>query len=651
METEAQNIDAYYEADAKRREELGALVRRVQTCLTGLDMDMESGDTDQLFETVTRSTFKILVLGEFNTGKSTFINALLGEEVLPSKATPATAIINRVKWGDTREARLHFREPGKDPVDIPIDELIEFVTIKEKEEEIKESPYSFAEIWWPLPLLKNKVELIDSPGLNESDVREEVTQNYLNQVDAVLFLMSATRFGPAKTELDTIELLKRAGHEELFFIVNKWDLLRRKRDKDAVTQRAVNELPKHTNRKDKPVYYVSAEDALVGRTEPGEAEAFAASGFSELEEALHHFLGTEKARIKAVRGVHGLRYIMQKAEQVIPEKIELLNTPHQELEERFDASKANFERVNNDKLEILNYVTRSRREIHSMTRTQVKEFFLNVIDKVPLWAEDFPIKAKMGNVKKQIEDAIEGLANHFGEELTKEFETWQEDTLNPFIEERLESLYRELERRATDFENRLSQIRFELTKSDFANLEVKNIGPKSSLERILAAAGGWAVGGLGAGAVGAVLGYEEMLKALIPNILALLGAMIVGLPVLPVILIVGLITGHKALGNVEKTIREKVTSEFQSKLREEGSNQAQHIADKMDERLSELEENLNKGMERQIGEIKEQMDAVLEDKVKGEAEVQNKLNQIENIREELRTIDYDVDNFLMKLVN
>ena len=74
-------------------------------------------------------------MGEFNRGKSTFINALLGQRVLPAYVLPTTAIINEVKWGQQRRAVLHHL-PKKDgkvkpPLDIPIDQLEKYTTIQE----------------------------------------------------------------------------------------------------------------------------------------------------------------------------------------------------------------------------------------------------------------------------------------------------------------------------------------------------------------------------------------------------------------------------------------------------------------------------------------------------------------------------------------
>ena len=55
--------------------------------------------------------FKVLVIGEFKNGKSTFINSLMGKKVLPAYSTPCTAVINEVVYGKAERAMLYFKNP------------------------------------------------------------------------------------------------------------------------------------------------------------------------------------------------------------------------------------------------------------------------------------------------------------------------------------------------------------------------------------------------------------------------------------------------------------------------------------------------------------------------------------------------------------
>src|SRR5579875_3819542 len=83
----------------EKRKALVALLERLQSVLHMLNMTAWQQKMQQLEQRATSDNFKVLVIGEFKRGKSTFINALLGQEVLPAYATPTTAIINEVKWG------------------------------------------------------------------------------------------------------------------------------------------------------------------------------------------------------------------------------------------------------------------------------------------------------------------------------------------------------------------------------------------------------------------------------------------------------------------------------------------------------------------------------------------------------------------------
>src|SRR5215813_3435801 len=387
-----------YAQDVDRRNRLANLADRTLQGLRNLDMEGEAQAAEQLKQTVTRETFKILIIGEFNTGKTTLINALLGAAVLPMKATPATAIINQLRYGETPAARLYFRDQEKEPIDIPINELNEYVLIKSDvsaEEEIRESPFSHAEICWPLELCKdNKVEIIDSPGLNENKVREKVTLDYLRRVDAVLFVMAATRFGPAQTEMATLSMLDEAGHQDLFFVINQWDQLRRPKDRDEVRGKAMKVLPTLTRRKD-GIYFVSAQDALDGRID-GDPKLEEQSGFRSLESSLHTFLANERGRIKAGRGARELLLMARNAEEnSIPTKINLLKIPLAELQTRYAAAKSDLDKLQVDKQGILDVVARERTQITNMTSSRVKEFFYATDSNVEEWARDYAIDLKM----------------------------------------------------------------------------------------------------------------------------------------------------------------------------------------------------------------------------------------------------------------
>ena len=103
--------DGTYESIQQHRAALGELAAREAAIVSALKVPTHIELVDALRARIVSDTFTILVLGDFKNGKSTFINALLGEKVLPSFARPATAIVNAC----TSAGRRRPDRPGHDP--------------------------------------------------------------------------------------------------------------------------------------------------------------------------------------------------------------------------------------------------------------------------------------------------------------------------------------------------------------------------------------------------------------------------------------------------------------------------------------------------------------------------------------------------------
>ena len=92
-----------------------------------------------------------------------------------------------------------------------------------------------------LKMLEDGVEIIDSPGLNETEIREKVTMDYLSKADAILFVLRADKLC-GKDEMYFIEnYLKEYGFTDPFFIVNYFDLIKDK-EKDGIKRFAEMKL-------------------------------------------------------------------------------------------------------------------------------------------------------------------------------------------------------------------------------------------------------------------------------------------------------------------------------------------------------------------------------------------------------------------------
>ncbi|WP_458413049.1 dynamin family protein [Schinkia sp. CFF1] len=167
--------------------------------------------------------FEIVVVGEFSTGKSTFINALLRKEVLPSKVTPTTATINfirHIEEGDGIEkAVITFFDGTKQ--ESSFDQLEEYVTEMSKVHNVVEE-ISYVELFVDSPYLQDGVVIVDTPGLQAlHPEHERITKNQIKKSNASILLFNMEQPGKRSEFIFLKDLSDSI--ERIFFVGNRVD--------------------------------------------------------------------------------------------------------------------------------------------------------------------------------------------------------------------------------------------------------------------------------------------------------------------------------------------------------------------------------------------------------------------------------------------
>jgi ribosome biogenesis GTPase A len=225
--------------------------------------------------------FHLVVLGEFNHGKSTFVNSLLGSDVLPTGITPTTASINHVVWAGAPAARVVLTTGESKQLD-PL-HLKEWVTVAGG----RAAEVAYVELGYPSDLLKNNVVLVDTPGVNDlNEQRAEVTYGYVPRADAVVFLLDA---GQALKDSEREFLRSRvfeSARDRLIFVLGKMDMLspdERTAVVEYVRQGLTVMMP------DPVIFPLSAKDWAKTQDR--------ASGMPELIAYLERFLARDRAQV------------------------------------------------------------------------------------------------------------------------------------------------------------------------------------------------------------------------------------------------------------------------------------------------------------------------------------------------------------------
>jgi small GTP-binding protein len=225
--------------------------------------------------------FLLVVAGEFNAGKSAFINALLGQTIQEEGVTPTTSQIFLLKFGETVQ-----QMPGTQGV------------------WVKQAPVS----------LLQKISIVDTPGTNAVlREHEALTAEFIPRSDLVLFITSAER--PfSESERAFLQQIRDWG-KKIVLVVNKVDILTDEQQRAQVMEfvsQAANKLVGEIS----ALFPVSAK--LAQQAKAGKPQLWQASGFEALESFVHDVLDDDgRFRLKLLNplGV-GLRLVRQQVTAV-----------------------------------------------------------------------------------------------------------------------------------------------------------------------------------------------------------------------------------------------------------------------------------------------------------------------------------------------
>jgi small GTP-binding protein len=165
--------------------------------------------------------FILVILGEFNHGKTTFVNALLGRDLLPTGITPTTATLNHIVFSDPPYAKVIYQ--GGEAKDIQLERLSDYSSGRATEDLER---ISYIEVGYPAELLRERVTLVDTPGVNDLNTqRAEITYGYLPRADTVIFLLDAGQILKRSEEEFLKTRILRRSRDKLIFAIAKSDIL------------------------------------------------------------------------------------------------------------------------------------------------------------------------------------------------------------------------------------------------------------------------------------------------------------------------------------------------------------------------------------------------------------------------------------------
>jgi uncharacterized tellurite resistance protein B-like protein/GTPase SAR1 family protein len=433
--------------------------------------------------------FRVAVVGEFSQGKSTLLNALLGEEIQPVRAIPCSGTVTVLKYGAHKRVICRYKDKRQEEISFEqyqlkaaiseeaalgsfSDELVQ----SEIEEIIFEHP--------DLDLCRSGVEIVDSPGLNEHPDRTAITQQLLKGTDAVIFLANASRplTQGERNLMQDLKVQLNGGRtdepaENLFVAVNFMDLLRREKDRQDVRQRLERFVQgQNIITGENRVHFISAQatlDAILAGTEDDYLKAF-----QSFTQSIEKFLTVERGSLEIKQASTRISGLIQEgldglhqAEEILDGNVNLSEGDKQKILEQIGEASGRDVRIRRiaDQL-----IQQSFEQANEAWDKWAEELGDRIADKSAYWSSNANEKAKI----------FQDYTNQFIRDISAELNNWIiQDVENGILRPNIEYLEREISQEIEAIHSSLKTLDLKIGSnlSSQIDLSLSDVGVKMNI--------------------------------------------------------------------------------------------------------------------------------------------------------------------------
>jgi GTP-binding protein EngB required for normal cell division len=530
--------------------------KRQETTIVGINTDITSTKQElnrqslseilsERAESVRKKrAFRLAIVGEFNVGKSTFINALLRRQILSADVVPTTAAITTLRFGEAERFRVTylpeyqaeyptilqdstnlFQDIAKYTSDPAQSDGLGIAILQGKEvslaEKIKE-----VEVWCNADILRDReidIEIIDTPGLGSVfGAHKTVTYSLIPEVDATLFLFTPDGIGEEDVAL--IKFLREYVNQMLF-VMTKMDYTRDQTELDdslrfnleTINTSNTSNTSVEKNNVQK-IYPVSANYALSGRYEE--------SGFPEFKQALESFLikSSGITRLQIPLQVADLNWKILKSG--VERDIELTNKSLKKVQDEREELEQRKQHINQRKQDLMRYIHDTIKDMFNDAMYGIDLLDTQIQIAVEIQVDAYSLKDLL-KVDKQVSCIIK-----------EKIDEWIAEKETRF-QEKAKLLFRRIEedlRVILETIQNTSSYTSENTRTDVITPQIKGVFTKSVLQFTQSAAinTGLALStGLTLSSLIFSIGIAPVLNPVIPPTLVMIGS-----PAFPILILI-----------------------------------------------------------------------------------------------------------------
>jgi predicted GTPase len=301
----------------------GARLLKLAALADALGVNQLAGEARELASRVSEGRFYVACVGQFKRGKSTLINALVGEPVLPTGFVPVTAVPTVIRFGDRLKASIQTSD--RRWREVAVSDLERYVSEEYNPENVE--ALAGVEVSVPSPLLAEGLCLVDTPGLGSVFAGNTAsTHGFIPHIDATLVVTGADP-PLAGEELALVEAAARHA-PDLILVLNKADRTTHA-ERAAAASFARTVIERRLQRPVGPVFEVSASERLDNEGP--------ARDWENLEAALERLVRQSGRQLIRAACERGVMRLSEHLLALIREEHEALQRPLEESERRIRA--------------------------------------------------------------------------------------------------------------------------------------------------------------------------------------------------------------------------------------------------------------------------------------------------------------------------
>lgn len=650
----------YLSVYQQRREELIAAARKQLEVVTELAVDDSptTGDKpgEQLRGVLSRletDRLRVLVIGRFSSGKSTLINALLGQPVLPAGLKPTTAIVCEIRYSSEKRGLLYRKDDPQNPrvlddISKLTNDLKQEITIKKG---VPSSPYERAELHWPLELCRIGVEIIDTVGLDDPDQRDRITFEQVPNADTVVYCLPGNSAFTAG-DRTVLERLKALGYRSMLFVITYYDLVREAVRRGEETETSFREsmsadLAPLTALEENGIRYIDSVMALDGRRLNDE-RLLEKSGYRSLETALQKFLTEEKGRAKLVASLATLHRVNGLIRDTIPIRISMWQTTASELSARYERAREPLRDLETQRQLILSIVENKTSDFEQQAMRLASDYIDTAQAQVRARVGAYKIEEEIpvfngGDKIAEIAAKIDASTrDHLSQHVTE----WNAKVLAPAVAGRFESVRAAIDEHERTFFASADRVRQQIARgtaavrpqreNDFAAEEALQLafGPPGGDGVSVTPVAQAAVGAVVAGTIGlSILGFLTFL-----NPVTIAGAAIFAL-------VAG--TEH-AKDKARSRIKEHVADNLIGTLETQRESFIRATANRVMDETHRRRDLLDAALFAEINSIRSEVEAILQQKQSGQANAEREIAALRRLERDNQAIGRELDALLFE---